>query len=458
MEVPIPQPQLQPQAQGAWFYFVLLLAVLIGFLYLLIYGLGVADVSANWAQNRCKPQVMPFASLYGYNTSENFNYCMNNMISDQAGSSLGPIYKILATFVGTISTLISTANSLRLSLATLVGGITKVFQEFSERFNTLMVRIRVSTVRIKMLFGRLFATFNAIIYMGMSGITAVSNLGDTFLFKFLDTFCFDPDTLIDIKTKGPTPIKDVVIGDVLSLTGGSVTATFKFYSDGQPMVQLGKDILVSTNHYVRLPAGGFTKADKHPDAVAAADWSGGTERPLICLNTSDHIIPVGEYRFLDYDETDAADKPTMIRVENILNNRKTAVTEPTCLEYSPGFDGSTKIALKNGGFVMAKYVTLGQEISKGRVVGIVQKNIEKFVRIGEDVISASALVWDEKTNSWIRAWHLGKIFKKKQAAYSFVVSPTATIETRQGTMIRDYMEIMSPDSEAEYTKEITLLF
>ena len=224
------------------------------------------------------------------------------------------------------------------------------------------------------------------------------------------------------------------------------------------MVQLGDDILVSTNHYVRLPAGGFAKADKHPDAVAAADWSGGIEMPLICLNTSDHIIPVGEYRFLDYDETDAADKPTMIRIENTLNNRKTAAAQPSWLDYSPGFDGSTKIALKNGGFVMAKCVKLGQEISKGRVVGIVQKNIEKFVRIGEDLISASSLIWNEKTNSWTRAWHLGKIFNKKQDAYSFVVSPTATIETRQGTMIRDYMEIMSPDSEAEYTREITLLF
>ena len=453
MEAPIPQPQ----PQGAWFYFILLLTVLIGFLYLLIYGLGVADISANWSQNRCKPHIMPFASLYGYNTSENFNYCMTNIISDQAGNSLGPIYKILATFIGTISTLISTANSLRLSLATLVGGITKVFQEFSERFNTLMVRIRVSTVRMKMLFGRLFATFNAIIYMGMSGITAVSNLGDTFLFKFLDTFCFDPDTLIDIKGKGRIPIKNVVIGDVLSLTGGSVTATFKFYSDGQAMVKIGNDIRVSTNHYVQLPKGGFVKADKHPDAVAAADWSGGIERPLICLNTNDHIIPVGEYRFLDYDETDAADKPTMIKIENILNGKNTA-SEPSCLEYSPGFDSTTKIALKNGGFIMAKFVKLGQEISKGKVVGIIQKNIETFVRIGEDLISASALVWDSKTNSWKRAWHLGKIFKKKQVAYSFVVSPTATIETRQGTMIRDYMEIMSPDSEAEYTREITLLF
>jgi hypothetical protein len=30
----------------------------------------------------------------------------------------------------------------------------------------------------------------SIIFMGMSGIKAMDNFGNTFLFKFLDTFCF----------------------------------------------------------------------------------------------------------------------------------------------------------------------------------------------------------------------------------------------------------------------------
>ena len=439
------------------------MAILIGLLYLLIYGLGIANVSANWAENRCKPHIMPFASLYGYDTSSNFNYCMTNIIKDQAGSSLGPIYQILATFVGTISTIIQSANSLRLSLATLVGGITKVFQEFSERFNMLMVRIRVSSVRMKMLFGRLFATFYAIIYMGMSGITAVSNFGDTFLFKFLDTFCFDPDTKIDVVGKGAVPIKEIAIGDVLNKTNSKVTALFQFYSDGQPMISLGpENILVSTNHYVQLPGGSYAHADKHPDAKAIDDWSGGIIRPLYCLNTDNHYIPVGDYIFLDYDETESADKPTMIRIENQLNGRKEQnqlhQQSITSKEYTPGFEGMTRIALKGTGFAVAKLIKLGTEISKGKVVGIIRKVTEDFVRIGDDIISASSLVWDSKSNAWTRAWNIGNILKKKQVAYSFIVSPSATIETRQGLIIRDYMEIMSPDSETEYAKQITVLF
>ena len=465
-----PQPQPQPQPSG-WFYFALLMGLLIAVLYIIIYSLGLASVSSNWAENRCQPHIMPFASFYGYNTSENFQFCMTNMIKDQAGTSLSPVYQILSTFVGTIGTLIESANSLRLSLATLVGGVTKVFAEFTERINMLMVQIRISVVRIRMLFGRLFSTFYAVMYMGMSGITAATNFGDTFLFKFLDTFCFDPDTLLEVKDKGLVPIKNIVIGDVLSLTGSRVTATFNFYSDGQPMVRVGKNseksknVLVSTNHYIRLPGGTFAHADKHPDATPAAPWSGGIERPLVCLNTDNHQIPVGEYVFLDYDETEAADKPTMIKLEKVINNGSTGSTRsggptpiPNNLDYSPGFMDDTKIALGGGAYAIASKIKLGQKISTGKVVGIVKKEVAHFVRIGEDVISASSLVWNKVTEKYERAYTLSRILNMKRVAYSFVVSPNSTIETRQGTHIRDYMEVMSPDAETLYAKEITIQF
>jgi hypothetical protein len=452
--------------QGSWFYFAGLLTFLIVILYAILYGMDIANVSASWPENRCKPQIMPFASLYGYNTAENFNYCMTNIIKDQAGDSIGPIYQILSGFIGTISTLVQTANSLRVALATLFGGITKVFQEFGERINSLMVRIRVATVRIKMLFGRLFATFYAVIYMGMSGITAVSNFGDTFMFKFLDTFCFDPDTLVEIDNKGQIPVKDVKMGDIFSKTKSRVTACFEFYSDGQPMVTLlrkqhqqEQPILVSTNHYVQLPSGQYEPAVVHPDAISSPPWSGGIDRPLICFNTHDHKIPIGDYLFLDYDETERGDKATMRALRNIVNNSDSK-EDDTINEYSPGVSETTKIALKEpkGGFCIAKNIKLGQKIQSGRIVGIVKKEVKNFVRIGQDLISASSLIWRPQTNSWERAYKVGISIQKNDIAYSFVVTPSATIITHHGLSIRDYVEVHSPDSEDAYKKEIIVQY
>jgi hypothetical protein len=455
----------QPPQQNVWFYFICLLIFLIFILYSIIYGMDIANVSNSWAENRCKPHIMPFASLYGYNTAENFKYCMTNIIKDQAGDSLGPIYQILSGFIGTISTLVQMANSLRVSLATLFGGITKVFQEFGERINSLIVRIRVATVRIKMLFGRLFATFYAVIYMGMSGITAVSNFGDTFLFKFLDTFCFDPDTLVEIEGKGQIPVKDVIIGDIFSKTKSRVTATFAFYSNGQDMVLLpqktpnySQPIIVSTNHYVRLPSGQYEPAAAHPAAIPIAPWAGGTDRPLICFNTDDHKIPIGDYLFLDYDETECGDRETMRAIKNIVNNSKDKEGD-TIHEYSPGVSDITKIALKQTGtFCVAKNIKLGQTIQSGKIVGIVKKEVKHFVRIGQDLISASSLIWRPKTDSWERAYNVGIPIQKNDIAYSFVVTPSATIMTHHGLSIRDYVEVHSPDSEDAYKKEISIQY
>ena len=460
-------PELQPPQQNVWFYFICLLIFLIFILYSIIYGMDIANISNSWAENRCKPHVMPFASLYGYNTAENFKYCMTNIIKDQAGDSLGPIYQILSGFIGTISTLVQMANSLRVSLATLFGGITKVFQEFGERINSLIVRIRVATVRIKMLFGRLFATFYAVIYMGMSGITAVSNFGDTFLFKFLDTFCFDPDTLVEIEGKGLIPVKDVIIGDIFSKTQSRVTATFAFYSDGQPMVLLpqqtpnySQPIIVSTNHYVQLPSGQYEPAAAHPDAIHIPPWSGGTDRPLICFNTDNHKIPIGDYIFLDYDETERGDRETMRALRNIVNNTNNKDEDYNIHEYSPGVAADTKISLnhKPRAFCVAKNIKLGQTIQSGKIVGIVKKEVKNFVRIGQDLISASSLIWRPKTESWERAYKVGIPIQKNEIAYSFVVTPSASIITHHGLTIRDYVEVHSPDSKDAYRKEIVIQY
>lgn len=465
--LPTPLP-LQPQPQPQYFQCIALLAALIGILYLIVYGLDIAHISSHWAENRCKPHVLPFASFYGYNTSENFNYCMKHVIADQAGRNLGPIYQILATFVGTLSTLLASANSLRLSLATLVGGITKVFQEFTERMNALLTRIRISTVRMKLLFSRLFATFYAMMYMGMSGVTAATNFGDTFLFKFLDTFCFDPTTSVSITRASvpcTLPVRDVRVGDIFTKTGSTVTATFSFIADGQPMVYID-NILVSTNHYIKTPTGGYVKAIDHANAVAAGDWFGGAERPLICFNTSDHHIPVGDCLFLDYDETDAANEATMTQLQAQINgvaNESRRAQATTIREYSPGVHEATYIQVGRRKDAheakQAKDIVLGEHISVGTVIGIVKKRVRDFIHIHGDIVSASSLLWDPSTHSWKRGYELAPVAPIKDpsdttVAYSFIVSPSATIETRQGTVLRDYMEVMSPDAEKEYTKQI----
>jgi hypothetical protein len=432
--------------------FFILLFVMIGIWVIIIGSADTSNISKNWPKYRCNPTVMPFASFYGHDTTENFQYCMGAMMNNEMGGALAPVFQILATFLGTLATLVTVANNIRLEMATFMGGVNTIFQNFTDRFVQLSNNIRNSAQRIRMLMGRVYGTMFALIFMSFSATAALMNFGDTFLFKFLDTFCFNPDTEVELVGKGKVPVKDVKIGDVFT-NGSKVTATFSFLSDGQPMVELPSDIQVSTNHYIQYK-GKWIRSDAHPDARHIGPWLGGSERPLICFNTDDHRIPIGSYTFLDYDETDAADQDTMAWVESRVNGSPSANKSQQV--YTTVFDPSTKIKLQSGETKEAKEISLGERLSTGTVIGIVHKGTNQTVRIPQgEQVSPGLLLWMPKANKWLRAGDVYPVEKIAESQYiNFIVSPSACIETESGNVLRDYFEVHSPETEQFYAKAI----
>ncbi len=446
-----------------------------GFLLLvLLFSLGIYaiqsfgdydEIKKNWPKYRCMPHIMPFAGLYGANTSENFNYCMKNMFTGFGGEMLAPFYNILGFFTKTLMGLLDSINSMRVMLATLVGGITTIFSEFTERLSMFFFHIRMSAMRMRQLMGRVVGIMFAVMYMGMSGIMSAVNFGDTVLFRFLDTFCFAPETLVEIDgVSGKVPISQVKIGD--SIRGNRVSAVFKFLADGQPMCQFnsnGEKIIVSTNHYIRGEGGGWIESGKHPDALPSPDWDGGAERPLICLNIDNHTLHIGDYVFCDYDEVEDGDAEAMKLAESIVNGsrnkknyiEKLKVGNTQVGKYSPGFLQNTLIAISAGKCKEIKDVQLGDLIAnRGKVIGIVKKEINEYCIYKGDVVTPSTLVWSD--GSWKRIGSLMTTVKtqKPKMFYNLFVTPHSSIETVGGNVYRDYIEVMSPDMREPYCRHL----
>jgi hypothetical protein len=292
------------------------------------------------------------------------------------------------------------------------------------------------------------------IYMSIAGMASMQNFTDSILFDFLDTFCFDPDTLVEIEGKGPTKVKDVHIGDVFTKTRSQVTSTFQFEADGQPMVKLPGDIVVSTNHYV-YSLGKWVQAKDHPLAQPHARWNGGKERPLICFNTSDHKIPIGSFVFLDYDETEEGDQETMNWIDTALN----AKSEPKqrTFDYTSCVCQDTQIRMKDGTAKPIQDIQLGDAVSTGKVIGIVQKRVKDYCvvpLVRKQYVSPGSSVWFG--NEWRRAGDCFPIqaFPTEQTYYNLIVFHTASFETDQGLFIRDYVEVHSPDAEQFYSQKV----
>jgi hypothetical protein len=459
-----------------WNYFnalafiILITLIFIGIAYALSGTASIAQVRANWDKYRCDPSVMPFAALYGFNTSDNFNYCLGNIFDTKSLDITGPFSTVLGSFTSLLSMMFNSINSLRVGVATLGGGINVMFQDFTDRISTFFFQLRISAIRIKALIGRMYAIMFAVMYMGLSGITGMTSFSNTVLFGFLDTFCFQPDTEIEVIKKGKDKsekimIMDVQIGDILLPTYSCVTAKFHFGANGQPMVKLfdkenNNYVHVSSNHYLAYN-GNWIRADKHPDALTEPQPFIGNS--LICLNTSDHVIPIGNYRFRDYDETEDnnVDENTMRFIENTINCDKTSQGPSYPFrEYYPAIAPSTHIKLKNGTTIPIQDITLGTTLSTGcTVIGKVYREISEYCLMPFG-ISSSTLVWNKKKICWERAATMSKLWTTNAKPVVFVslfVTPSSIIELADGTMIRDSMELCSPDAELYYAQQLKQL-
>jgi len=431
---------------AGWFWFMFISLTFTGLLVIIISFTNIVDISTNWAKNRCNPMIMPFASLFGYNTAENFNFCIGNILKNGASKFTGPFASILQMFVGSLMTIMSSINSFRVILATLMGGITNIFKEITERFQVLMSNIVLTSSALKRLMGRMFATFYAIIYMGTSGIQAGSNFTNTFLFSFLDTFCFDPSTMIEVEDFGLISIDQVKIGDILA-NGQKVTAIYHIMADGQKMVKIGP-VTVSSNHYIRDSNNNWIRADKHPDAIEISAWSGGKDKPLICLDTDTHEIPIGPYIFSDYNEIDSSDAPAMKAVQDRLNNTNNSPLPPSSLRYTPSLSAQDKVILKNGSSIKIDDIRIGDELSTGKVYGIVKRNQTNMFVYKGAIINGSTLVWVRDTKSWQRVYSLPdatELFNSYDTC-NLLVLGSAVIETPT-LFFRDLMELHDPDIE-----------
>jgi hypothetical protein len=413
----------------------------------------ISEIRNNWPKHRCKPQYMVLAGLFGKDVNENFEFCLQQKIQDSTKGVTGPFTSGMFGFTNILSNLMESANSFRVMLATLVGGIIKIVSEFKARMTALMGRVKITAGRMKAMMYRIYGTMFGIVYMGISALTGIQNFGDTFIFRFLDTFCFPPEQPILLESGEEIPISDVLVNDILQ-GGHRVDTIYKFAATGQTMVELGSGTLVSSNHFVKYN-GKWVMAKDHPDAKPADPWSGGPERPLICLTTHDHILPIGDYIFADYDETEEANAETQAWVDTALNGRRRPTPHPD-VSYDIGCPSATMVKTLEG-FKPLYDIKLGDKITeKDTVVGIQISEVSNFSRLSNTQrIARGALIWDTKKSEWTRAYSmLPDAISGATEVIALFVSPGAKYEIQGGFIIRDAMEVYSPDTKKLYADSL----
>lgn len=433
------------------FKFILVTVIQIVILVWTLMGGGIADILNNWPKYRCNPIIMPFAGLFGFDAGENFNFCMKNIFSMNAGAVLAPVYGVMSNFTDIVGTISNVANSFRYLIANLLSGMERLMGSFRDRFQFILFSVRMSFFKIMNMMGRLYATFYAVIFMGMSGLQAANNVANNDMVKFLLEFCFDPETPIKLASGITVPIKSLKIGDKLEQVNGIspvVTSLFEFDGSRTPTVEID-DVRVSAKHYMRYDAlGVMIEAGEHPAAKLVPSIN-----RLICLNTSTHNLMINKMLFADYDESEDSDviKVSQRLAETMLNS---GVSKKGSSDYDLGLDLDTEIRVLGGIFVRLKDIRVGDVLCDGGIVrGVVREKVDNIVVLGDGVkVSAAQLVWDINSKSWVRALNLYKQVSSEMVL-GHLITTGSVIEGRQN-IFRDYREVSAPEMEDAYEAAI----
>jgi hypothetical protein len=435
--------------------FAIMTLVLVGILFYVFAGGGIAEVAKNWPKYRCNPAVMPFAAFFGVDAGENFNYCMKGVFQSNAGGVLGPLYGIMSNFTDIVGVISNVANSFRYLISNLLHGMERLMGSFRDRFQFILFQIRLSFLKILSLMGRLYSTFYAVVYMGLSALRTAQNVANNDLVSFLLEFCFDPATPIAMADGVTKPLSEVVVGDKLAAVDGvepEVTSIFRFDGHGTPMVRIDS-VIVSAQHYVRHN-GAWIEAGQHPDAVPVASL------PLLCcLNTTTHTVNIGGMVFADYDESDdpSVISRTQTLAERSLNGGVAAATRTKPLSYSLGIDGDSPITLIDGRIIRIRDVAIGDRLAtRGVVLGLVQELCSEIVVHPQSdlIIAAGQLVWEPRIGHWIRAADRWSVTTDRPTLLYQLITSNNLIECN-GIMYRDYREISSHHMETAYADLLT---
>ena len=127
--------------------FILYWIILFGICSYLYYLTNVESIRNNWLDNRCKLYIIPFAglinapegtSIHDY-TTENFTYCVQNMVKTFTEILLLPVHFIISTVTIFFTQLAAVVDNLRNYIDVLKQRITNLVNEIYNRIVNVMI-------------------------------------------------------------------------------------------------------------------------------------------------------------------------------------------------------------------------------------------------------------------------------------------------------------------------------
>ena len=371
--------------------FSLILFIIITILLMIFFGSCIAlgnikSIQDDWANQRCKPYIIPIAGFINkpenmnFNdfTSQNFNYCTQNILKGVTGIAVEQISFLTNNVTKVVNYVKQAINDIR-ALTTrtrnffitvveeIMGRLLNViiplqqiiikFKDFSAKVQGTMTAGLLTTIgayfTLKSLLGvivkfivTILIVMVAIIFIfwlfpftwgtaiaGTATFVALSiplALILTFMSRVMgintglsipglrkpSLKCFDKNTKITMNNETCKTISELQVGEKVD-GNHLITAKIVVETKGSVMYNLN-DVIVSDSHFVKYD-NKWVRVDEHPLAVKIEQYN---EPFLYCINTENKIIEINGNIFTDWDEIydEELEKIKNVKIKNVMFN------------------------------------------------------------------------------------------------------------------------------------------
>ena len=423
--------------------------------------INIKPIIDDWSNQRCKPNIIPIAGLITHPegisasdyTYQNFNYCLQNILSSITGDALKPL-TFVTNFLNSIANSIKEAiQAIRAMFDKIRNSMQSVSEELMGRLMNMMIPLQQIIISVRDLIGKVQGTMTAGLFtllgsyytlqslMGAIAefiiiilITLALMIGIFWLVPFtwgaaiantsifvaisipmiiilafmVDVLkihpslgiptikCFDKNTLINMNDGTQKKIIYIEPGDILA-NNNVVTAKIKVIREGSIMYMLN-NIIVSDSHIINYE-GKWIPVSQHPSAIKYDLYN---EEYLYCLNTVEKIIKINDIIFTDWDEI------YDISLNKVVNNKIIPLENMNHIHkyLDCGFSNNTQIKLNTGLLLNIDNIRINDILENGeKVYGIVEIDgstlLEQFkYNLGE--------------NNFIEGYVPNLIFKKEK--------------------------------------------
>ena len=248
---------------------------------------------------------MPFAGVLGHDVMSNFTQCIG-----QAQQGMMGYYTAGSNYAGKLGGdvmggMTSTVNDFRKVQASMGSGISGITGDIFGVFNNVMIQFQRLIIDTRDLLKKTMGAMTAIVYTLMTTVhLGESIVAGPFMGVINALGCFHPGTPIRLESGEVVKMVNVDLGTILE-NGSTVVAVMRIRGNPKnPYYKLhskalGADILVTADHKIRDPDSGRFIAVKDCKHATVTEQCGNT---LSCLVTDDHLIPVGEFTFWDWED------------------------------------------------------------------------------------------------------------------------------------------------------------